>query len=64
MLQMKKFIINHCTPRRYVAVDFILFVNLVLPFFGKFISIHYHIQKQREKIEGNPTKKNELQQVQ
>ena len=55
MLQKKKIIINHCTLHRCVAVDF--FVNLVLPLSLKFINTHYHIQKQREKIEGNPTEK-------
>ena len=57
MLQMKKFIITHCALRRYFAVDFVFFVNSVLPFLLKFISTHYHIQKQREKIEENPTEK-------
>ena len=57
MLQMKKIIINHCALRRYFAVDFMFFVNSVLPFLLKFISTHCHIQKQREKIEENPTEK-------
>ena len=57
MLQKKKIIINHCALRRYFAVDFMFFVYSVLSFLLKFISTHYHIQKQREKIEGNPTEK-------